>query len=173
MASDRHSEPQIEVGNLRWLGVSLAAIAIIVSALAIVTAVVRRLTILELTLFQVISLSLGLAGSYVFGKYSAHEAARDVIRPHARSAFRRVLSLYAALQRYAVAVEERGAILTQISWDYGGSVPMQHIDAALALLSAQVIEQIGTAGDAMEDWRDLVPDEVERIERRATEATSK
>jgi hypothetical protein len=172
MASDRLSQPRTEVRRGRWLGFGLVAIAVVVSAGTVITAMDRALTTLELTLFQVISLSLGLTGSYVFGRYSAHAAARDVIRPHARSAFRRVLSLYGALQRYAVAVEERRAVLTEISRNHDGSVPIQHVETALALLSAQVIEQIGTAGDAMEDWRDLVPDEVEKIERRAKEAAS-
>lgn len=172
MASDRVSQPQTEGLHRRWLGVGLAALAVVLSTSAVITAIVRDLTALELTLFQVISLSLGLTGSYVFGRYSAHEAAREVIRPHARSAFRRVLSHYGALQRYAVALEERSDVLTRISKNHGGSVPIEHVEAALALLSAQVIEQIGTAGDAMEDWKDLVPDEVEKIERQAMEAAS-
>jgi hypothetical protein len=36
-------------------------------------------------------------------------------------------------------------------------------------LRSQVIEQVGTASDAMADWRDIVPEEVEKIEKRIRE----
>jgi hypothetical protein len=49
-------------------------------------------------------------------------------------------------------------------------VVIEHIDSSLDVLAAQVLEQIGTANDAMEDWRDLVPEEVAEIEAQAAKA---
>jgi hypothetical protein len=34
------------------------------------------------------------------------------------------------------------------------------------MLEAIVAEQIWTATDALEDWRDLIPEDVEEVERR-------
>jgi hypothetical protein len=41
------------------------------------------------------------------------------------------------------------------------------VNGQLAILSALITEQIGTADDALDDWRDIVPDEVEAIEQQA------
>ena len=60
---------------------------------------------MESVLLQFFSLAMGLLGSYIFGRESVRSAARDVIKPHARSAFRRLLSLYASLSRLAVAIQ--------------------------------------------------------------------
>jgi hypothetical protein len=134
----------------------------------------RELTGLELTLFQVISLGLGLWGSYVFGRQSALDAASELMKPYARSAFRRVLSLYTALGRFCGSIEERRALLKQLaSMHSGQQIPLDQVIAALDLLFVQINEQIGTADDAMEDWRDIVPDEVAELERRATERQRK
>ncbi len=57
-------------------------------------------------------------------------------------------------------------------WD--ASVPQLMNDiAVLDLLFVQINEQIGTADDAMEDWRDIVPDEVAELERRGRERKEK
>ena len=61
----------------------------------------RTLTGLESFLLQIFTLVTGLVGSFIFGRQSAHEAARDIIKPLARSAFRRLLSLYRSLSRVA------------------------------------------------------------------------
>jgi hypothetical protein len=52
-------------------------------------------------------------------------------------------------------------------------IPIEHAIAVLDLLFVQISEQIGTADDAMEDWRDIVPDEVAELERRGRERKEK
>ena len=37
------------------------------------------------------------------------------------------------------------------------------VSLCMDTLSAQVLEQIGTANDAMDDWRDILPDEVDKV----------
>ena len=66
----------------------------------------RALSQLEVVLFQVLTLGLGLFGSFWFGRSSAREAARDVVRPHARSALRTILSLRDSLFRLSGRIEE-------------------------------------------------------------------
>ncbi len=51
----------------------------------------------ELALWECITLIFGLFGSYLFGRYTAH----DIIRPHARSALRSVLVLHRGIGRLA------------------------------------------------------------------------
>ena len=89
------------------------------------------------------------------GKNAALEAARSLIRPHALSAFRRVYNLYDSLYRLSVRIEE----LKERGPDY-----------RLDLVQALVDEQFTTGRDALEDWRDIVPEEVEEIERRYTQS---
>lgn len=104
-------------------------------------------------MFQVFSLGTGLLGSYVFGRESATESAKDFIKPHARSAFRRLLSLYSSLSRLALAI--------QSARPANNSEPLNYF--VLDRLESIVIEQIATANDALEDWRDIVPNDVEEL----------
>ena len=105
----------------------------------------RSMSAVESTLFQVLISGTGLLGSYVFGKNSA------VAKPHARAAFRRVLGLYISLYRLSDKIEE---------------LKEEGPDHRLDLIQALVHEHIATGQDAIEDWRDIVPEEVEEIERR-------
>src|ERR1700710_491180 len=116
----------------------------------------RAVSNLEGSLFQIISLFAGFAGSYIFGLASAREAAKDLIQPHARSSFRRVWSLYMSLSRLAGAIDK--------AKDYEESELGRF--SPLDMLQAMVFEQIATAGDALEDWRDIVPEDVQEIEAR-------
>ena len=111
----------------------------------------RSLSAVENALFQVFILGTGLLGSYIFGKNSARAGALDVVKPHARAAFRRVFALYSSLYRLSVKIEELKE-----------GVPDHRLD----LIQALVNEHISTGEDAIEDWRDLVPEEVDEIERR-------
>lgn len=113
----------------------------------------RSLTGIESVLLQVFSLGIGLLGSFILGRESAREAAKDLVKPHARSAFRRLLSLYRSLSRLAVAIQN--------------ARPVNNADpihpSVLDRLESLVIEQIATADDALEDWRDIVPEDVEEL----------
>ena len=109
----------------------------------------RSMSAVENTLFQVLILGTGLLGSYIFGKNSARAGALDVVKPHARAAFRRVFALYRSLYRLSLKIEE---------------LKEEGPDHRLDLIQALVNEQIATGQDAIEDWRDIVPEEVEEIE---------
>lgn len=137
-------------------GVLLVGASVIIAIIFLVMASMRDLTSLENTLLQIFSLGLGLVGSYVLGKESARETARELIKPHARSAFRRLLSLYKSLSRLATAIQlaRQGA---------DGNDQATNI---LDRLEVMVTEQIGTADDALEDWNDVVPEEVANLRAR-------
>ena len=132
----------------------LAVITIVLSVILIFVAQSRPLTPLEGVLLQVVILAAGLGASYMIGKNAAMEAARSIIRPHARSAFRRVYNLYASLYRLSTRIEMPND---------------QNPDHRLQLIRALVDEQFATGGDALEDWRDIIPEDVDEMERRYTD----
>ena len=143
----------------RWVTANLPIIGLSASIVAAVSMVAltlfRQPTTFEAGLFQVFILLTGLWGSYILGKNSALDAARELIRPHARSAFRRVLNLYDSLFRLSVRLEK---------------LKEGNPDQRLDLVQALVDEQYTTGRDALEDWRDIIPQDVAEIERRYTQS---
>jgi hypothetical protein len=134
-------------------GIVLIVASIVGAGIFAIVAMYRTLTGLENVLLQVFSLGIGLLGSFVLGRESAREAAKDLVKPHARSAFRRLLSLYRSLSRLAVAIQNARPV--------NNSDPIH--PSALDRLESIVIEQIDTVDDALEDWRDIVPEDVEEL----------
>lgn len=133
----------------KWLPLLLITVAFLVSGISVFIASQRPLTSLENTLLQAFSLAFGIIGSFYFGKQSATDAAKQIIKPHARSAFRRLISLYESLSRVGAEIEN--------------SKNSQYEAITIAKLEAIVVEQLATADDALEDWRDIVPEEVEEL----------
>lgn len=134
-----------------WVHFLLLGVCIVVVIVFVALTLFKVPTTFEVVLFQLLILVTGLLGSYIFGRTSAHASALELIKPHARSAFRRVTTLYSSLYRLSERIEELN------EGDH---------DNRLELIQALVNEQITTGQDAMEDWRDIVPEEVEQIERR-------
>lgn len=129
------------------LPISLIILSITFSVIIIFISVNRALTPLEGSLFQFVILGLSLAGSYYIGKLSSKKMAIEIIKPHARSSFRRLLSLYKSLSRVAILVQDAD----------------KTVETKLEKIDSIIIEQIATADDALEDWKDIIPDEVEDI----------
>ncbi len=148
---------------MRRLDLPLVGLGIVFSlalGAMIVTSSIRQLSHLETVLFQVVTLATGLLGSYRFGRVAAREAAYEMIRPHARSAIRRILELRDSLFRLSARIED----FKQDADD----------DRHLSIIQAIIDEQIPTGGSAVEDWRDIVPEDVDQIleawlERRGVE----
>ena len=133
----------------------LVIMAFLVTGFSVYIASQRELTGLENTLLQSFALLFGLGGSFLFGQKSMRDAAREIIKPHARSAFRRLISLYESLSRVALEIENSK-----------NNKESNSEKIALAKLEAIVIEQLATADDALEDWIDIVPDEVTELRKR-------
>ena len=136
---------------------SIVATLLILSSVGIsifvaYTSTTRMLTGLESTLWQIFTFAAGLSGSFIFGRQSARETAREIIRPHARSAFRRVLFLYRSLARASATIKSSQAPESD-----------EDSQVTLAKLDTIVTEQLAAADDALEDWRDIVPDDVKEL----------
>ena len=134
--------------KLPWVGF-LTSIA--GSAGMIGLTIFKRPSPFEIGLLQFLILLTGLWGAYLIGRHTALQAAREIIRPQARSAFRRVLALYSSLTRLSIRIEE---------------MKTESTTRQLDIIQALVDEQIRTGQDSMEDWRDIIPKEVEEIEQR-------
>lgn len=129
------------------LAILLVTGAIAFAVLFVVVSATRELTTLELIVFQVMVLLLSLLGSFAFSREFAAGAADQSLKRHAKSAFRRVLTLFRGLSRIAAVANDPGADL----------------HSALAVISAIVREHIATADDALEDWREIVPEEADAL----------
>lgn len=137
---------------VHWTAISLLAlVTVALSVTLIFVAQNRPLTPLEGILFQVVILAAGLAASYRIGKTTSMETAREVIRPYTRSAFRRVLSLYKSMYNLSVRIE---------------TMQEEGYDPRLDVIRAVVDEQIPSGRDALEDWRDIIPDDVDEMLQR-------
>ena len=127
--------------SLNWiLAGLLILLAIGVSSFVVYTTTLRALTAVESILWQVFVLTAGLAGSFIFGQQSAREAAKEIIKPHVQSAFRRLDTLYRSLSRAADVIESPQN--TDSPEDY---------KVALARLEEIIAQQLMTADDALED----------------------
>lgn len=131
----------------------LASVGMAIAYVVIASLKTAKMTSLETIMFQLFSLIAGITASFIFGKQSAKQAAKDLIKPHARSAFRRLIFLYQSLGRLATSIEEGKQ----------KEMPVANNHLVLEKLEAIVIEQIFTANDALEDWRDIVPEDVEEL----------
>ena len=71
---------RLTTGKYGWLLWVIPLILILVLlAAVIIVASIRDLTSLEIIMFQVMSLGVGLFGSFWLGRFSAMEAARDLL----------------------------------------------------------------------------------------------
>ena len=138
--------------NIKYIVPVLIGLGILALLILVYIAATRNLSGLESVLLQIIFLAIGSSISFFAGQQSAQKAAREIIKPHARSAFRRLLSLYRSLSWAVTEVESSQS--SKSDEDY---------QVVLARLEAIVIEQLATADDALEDWRDIVPEDVEEL----------
>lgn len=148
----------------------LVGVSVVLAAVTVFVGTRNPPNPLATALLQGITLVFGVYGSWILGIASARDAATEVIRPHARSAFRRMQNLYRGLGRQEVAIQESLLRLEGLSTTAAKTVHYEHVRSSMLLLRAMVTEQIATADDALDDWRDIVPEEVAEIERSAVVA---
>ena len=141
--------------NIGAVGIVLIIFGVLGIAGLIFIAATRSMTTLENIFLQVLSLLIGVGVSLFVSRQSAEETAREIIKPHARSAFRRLRSLYESLSRAATEIR---------SLDRSESLDDYRV--ILAKLDAIVTEQLTTADDALEDWRDIVPEDVQELKQK-------
>jgi len=138
-------------------------VAIVLTMTAIVLAVIggihsvkAALSPLEAAYSHGIALLLGIAGSFWGGSLSSRNAAKEIVRPTARSGFRRVRSIYVGLSRIAKDID---------SLDLEDGAAQNTNLIAIGRIQSTVEAFLATADDAMEEWSDIVPEEVQELYR--------
>lgn len=112
----------------------------------------KDLTALENRLLWIFGLVSSMIASFLITRQSTQKVALDMIKPHAKSAFRRLLWLYGSLSRLSILIHE-----TRKNDSMNDNELVQIIEALIT-------EQIATAGDSLEDWRDIIPEQIEEVE---------
>jgi hypothetical protein len=144
------------------------ALSIAVGALTVYVGTRKTPNTLATYLLQAVTLVFSTVGAYIFAKASVEDAARAMVTPHARSAFRRVRNIYEALGRLLDLINRQSVTFNSMRRP-GTPDTLDYESARLTMLMLEriITEQISTVDDALEDWRDLVPDEVRQIEDEA------
>lgn len=156
--SRKKNENTMKGKNIKYISsFLLIGVSLLITVVFSVQATQRNLTNLETVLLQSIFLIIGLLGSYFFGRLSSRKAAQDLIKPHAKSAFRRLISLYRSLKRMAEVI--------QLALHQDNNTKPSCLES-LNKLEAIVDGQIDTIDDALEDWRDIVPEEIEGLREK-------
>jgi hypothetical protein len=145
----------------RLIAIILLVAALVFVAIFVIVATNRALTSLESVSLQLLIFLFGLSGSFILGRQSARKVARDIIKPHARSAFRRVLSLYNGLSRLATIISQR----------HSSNKDAMSDEVIMAKCESILTEYINTADDALEDWRDIIPEDVDELHKRLKKQT--
>lgn len=148
-------------GHAAWIMVG----AVVLAVLTVVVALQEPPNALAAGILQAVTIVLSIFASRMFGQEAAQETARERMKPHAVSAWKRMRHLWEALGRQKDAIAEQAERLEKLRTN--GDIDFEHVRSSLMALEMLVIEQISTADDAVDDWRELVPEEVERIERVA------
>jgi hypothetical protein len=141
----------------RFILAAVFLAGLLAGAIAITTR--KHATHLEDALVQVILFAIGLAASFYIGTRSVKNAASDVIRPSAKAALRRLVSLGRGLN----TIQE---VASSYSREARGveSVEAERIVANLDILQVLVEAQVAVVIAAMEDWRDFTPDLVNELQ---------
>ncbi|HEV2241449.1 MAG TPA: hypothetical protein VGR98_10445, partial [Streptosporangiaceae bacterium] len=99
---------------------------------------------------------LSIYGAIVF----TQEGNDQHVKAAAKASARRVLVNYQMLSRLAIRIDDLQQVLKVYAQDKGSLDP-DLVDMGLNGLQEQVVTQISWADAAVQDWRDLAPDEVD------------
>lgn len=141
------------------------------AALAITILITSRkeVTDFELGLLQFILFAGGAALTWIFGRRSVKAEAEDLIRRDGQKAIRRIVNLADGVTYFDGILNRESTQLEVMAGDNDGMVPVAAVGAAFDALADHVPGQLRTLDDAIQDWRDIVPEQVADLERRVEE----
>lgn len=149
--------------SVGWPLIVGAALIVVLLALTILVTGNRHSTKLENGLLQFVAFAISTAIAIAIGYISAREQAKEIVRPHGRKAVRRIVTLGSGIQSFRSILEsERERMEHQAS--QSGQIQAFEVQKTFEVLSSQVGGQLRVVEDAIEDWRDVVPEEVAAIE---------
>jgi len=148
----------------RWLPYALGTAAL-AALLALTIAVTGRKSTnnTESALWTFILFAIGSGLSFYFGRKSIKDAAIELVRPQARGAARRLVTLGFGVAGFRPLIERHRKAAQGEARD-AGCVPLSHVQLAYDVLLAHMETQILTISDALEDWREFEPEIVNKLE---------
>lgn len=140
-------------GRETILALLLLVVSVSMMIVIILTAIDRKLSVEEAIFMQAFSLVTALVSSYLFSRLGSDKLAKEMFAPLTRSAFRRIVSLYKGVSYIAEIV------------DSDDDARIKDDNSRLLAIKGIAFEQIRTANDALEDWREVIPEAVAELER--------
>lgn len=119
----------------------------------------RALSGLEAVLLQFFTMVLSILPTVKLSAASSRKQAADAVRPHARSAFRRLTSIAAGMGSLRVMLADEKLRFDMDSVEYH---VIEKVEIAVGCEGRGVV-------DALADWEDIVPDEVTDLRKRAND----
>jgi len=150
-----------------WRAILAIVGLIILFALTVVVTANKDASELSKGLLQFIFFLAASILAIDLGRQSLKRAASDVLKPHGRKAVRRILRLGQSIGSFSETIETQRALMQHRGSQRDGTVEVFEIEGAFAMLEDHVAAQLGIVEDAIEDWRDVVPTDVEAIESQA------
>lgn len=148
----------------RWFPYGAAGAGLVVLlVLTIVVTSKEDTTNTESALWTFILFGIGIALSFYFGRKSINEAATELVRPQARGAARRLVTLGFGVGEFRPLIE-RHRRQAQAEADGRGTVPLSNVELAYDVLLGHMQMQIWSISDALEDWREFEPEIVNQLE---------
>ena len=150
--------------NSQWIWPGIIGLVVFGSTVVFaIIAAIRNLTSVENVLFQFIFLVIGCSVSYLVGQKSVKKAAEEIVKPHARSAARYLISLNKSISRARTLASIGLPQRFEAEEDY-------HVirGAIIATLG----EQLVATDDALENWRDILDEELEDLIQKLQEEST-
>lgn len=155
---------KVTAGDIGSLLIFVGALPALVVYLTWYVADHSKLTAMESGLLQAISILAGMATSHYFAKVSA----KNMVRERAKLALRRISTLYAFFPGHIQSITYKKSLLD--SSTKNDKVDARLVEMAINDLIIETNGQIRSVNDAVEDWRELVPDAEEIVQAYREEA---
>jgi hypothetical protein len=155
--------------NLPWRPIAAVVGLLILFALTVAVTANEHASELSKGLLQFIFFVAAAGLAVDLGRQSLKRGTTDVLKPHGRKAVRRIVRLGQGIGSFSTTIATQRDLMRQRGAEQGGAVEVFEVEGAFEMLEAHVAAQLGIVEDAIEDWRDVVPAEVEAIESRARE----
>jgi NO-binding membrane sensor protein with MHYT domain len=150
-----------------WVLVSALLVGLLGATIAITTR--KGATHVENALWTFILFAAGVGVSFYVGRRSVRAAAQEVVRPQARGAARRIVSLGKGIRAFSEILRLSRESAEDLATTNNGVVPIEHIQLAYDTLDVHVEMQMNSVVDAIEDWREFEPAIINELEVKKTD----
>lgn len=139
----------------------LAVLFVVVLGLTVHVTTRKGATHLETGLWEFILFAVGVVASFYIGQRSVTKAAHEIVRPQARSALRRLVSLGKIIGTARAMLDEQGVAAAVASEN--GDLGVAQVELAFKMIDLTLENSTEQVVAAIEDWREFTPDIVNEL----------